>query len=103
MEYPSCLHTTVASRKSQPSSHTVPNDPLTHTSTLPSRYEFPPTNLTEPSVHTGVTLGVTLGVTVTGMVEVTLGVGVTVGVGPSIYDNAKLFLHIILGRATILP
>ena len=83
MEYPSCLHTTVASRKSQPSSHTVPNDPLTHTSTRPSRHEFPPTNLTEPLAHKGVALGVTLGVIVVGMEEVTLGVGITVGVVPS--------------------
>ena len=41
-EYPSCLHTTLASMLSQKSSQMVPQVPLTHTSTLPMfLMEFP--------------------------------------------------------------
>ena len=39
-EYPSCLHTTLASLLSQKSSQMVPQVPFTQTSTLP--YLFPP-------------------------------------------------------------
>ena len=40
--YPSCLHTTVASLVSHPLLVTVPQIPLTHTSTLPSLLLAPP-------------------------------------------------------------
>ena len=48
-EYPSCLHTTLASLFSQKSSQMVPQIPFTQTSTLPSRSELPPPLMrTEP-------------------------------------------------------
>ena len=46
--YPCCLQTTVASGLPQKSSHTVPQTLLTHTSTLPSYWEVPPTSRTSP-------------------------------------------------------
>ena len=46
--YPSCLHTTWASRLSQRSSHTVPHTPPTHTSTLPSLAVRPPSRRRSP-------------------------------------------------------
>ena len=49
-EYPSCLHTTLASLLSQKSSQMVPQVPLTHTSTLPSLSELLiPLMRTDPS------------------------------------------------------
>ena len=46
--YPSCLHTTWASRLSQRSSHTVPHTPPTHTSTLPSLAVLPSSRRRSP-------------------------------------------------------
>ena len=49
---PSCLQTTLASLKSQESSHTVPHTPdEEHTSTLPCVLLEPPTSLSSPSVQ----------------------------------------------------
>ena len=51
-EYPSCLHTTLASLLSQKSSQMVPQVPLTHTSTLPNLlYLLSSTNCSSPSLH----------------------------------------------------
>ena len=50
-ENPSCLQTTWASYELHESSHTVPQIPLTQTSTRPSRREEPPTSLTVPLVQ----------------------------------------------------
>ena len=44
-EYPSSRHMTLASSKSQLSSHTVPQSPLYKISTLPSPFQLPPTSL----------------------------------------------------------
>ena len=49
---PSSLHTTLASGGPQSSSHTVPQTPSRHTSTLPSRSVVPFTSRTDPSTHT---------------------------------------------------
>ncbi len=48
---PSWLQTTVASRRPQLSSHTVPHAPPKHTSTRPSSVLGPFTSLTSPSAH----------------------------------------------------
>ena len=45
VEYSSCLHTTVASRVPQRSSHTVPQFRFQHNSTRPSVGAVPPTSL----------------------------------------------------------
>lgn len=47
--YPSCLQTTMASRIFQLLMHTVPQNPLLQYSTRPSRFEVPPTSLTDCS------------------------------------------------------
>ena len=51
-EYPSCLHTTLASLLSQKSSQMVPQVSLTHTSTLPNLwYRLSPTSWRCPSLQ----------------------------------------------------
>ena len=50
-ENPNCLQTTRASDELQKSSHTVPHEPLTQTSTRPSRAEEPPTSRISPWVQ----------------------------------------------------
>ena len=50
-ENPNCLQTTRASAELQKSSHTVPHEPLTQTSTRPSRAEEPPTSRISPWVQ----------------------------------------------------
>lgn len=55
---PSCLQTTRASRLPQPSSHTVPQPLLLQTSTRPSRFELPSTNLMSPWLHTTVEMNI---------------------------------------------
>ena len=50
-ENPACLQTTCASMELQWSSHTVPQVPLTQTSTRPSRRLEPPTSLISPCVE----------------------------------------------------
>ena len=50
-EYPSCLHTTLASLLSQKSSQMVPQVPLTHTSTLPWRGIEEPARRISPCVQ----------------------------------------------------
>ena len=50
-ENPNCLQTTRASDELQRSSHTVPHEPLTQTSTRPSRAEEPPTSRISPWVQ----------------------------------------------------
>ena len=50
-ENPSCLQAMFASTVDQPSSHTVPQSPSTHTSTLPSKLDEPPISLILPAVH----------------------------------------------------
>ena len=50
-EYPSCLHTTLASLLSQKSSQMVPQVPLTHTSTLPRCSLTLPESRTSPFVQ----------------------------------------------------
>ena len=50
-EYPSCLQATAASTVPQKSSQTVPHTRFKQTSTLPSYWLVPPTNLISPSVH----------------------------------------------------
>ena len=52
LEYPSCLQTIFASTCDQKWSHTVPQSPLEHTSTLPSKLPLPPASLTSPLEHT---------------------------------------------------
>ena len=52
---PSCLHTTLASLLSHPSSHTVPHSLLIQISTLPSKGLKPPDNLTSPYEQLAVT------------------------------------------------
>ena len=47
-EYPSCLQATFASFAVHPSLHTVPHNPFTHTSTLPSKEDVPPISLVVP-------------------------------------------------------
>ena len=54
LEYPSCLHTTVASSLLQPSSHTVPHSLFIQISTLPSFWMLPPTSRSLPVVQTAV-------------------------------------------------
>ena len=51
VEYPSCLHTTVASVELQPSSHTVPHTLFIQISTLPSFGTLPPTSCSWPVKH----------------------------------------------------
>ena len=46
-EKPSCLHATLAFELSQELELIVPQSPFTHTSTLPSSADDPPTNLIE--------------------------------------------------------
>ena len=53
-EYPSCLHTTLASSLSQPLSQIVPQEPLTQISTRPSLSYVDPESLTSPSSHLAV-------------------------------------------------
>ena len=50
-EYPSCLHTTLASEVLQESSHAVPHVLLLQISTLPSYLCVPPWSLISPLVH----------------------------------------------------
>ena len=50
-ENPSCLHATLASLVSHPSSHTVPHVLFIQISTRPSSKVFPSTSLIAPSVH----------------------------------------------------
>ena len=47
----SCLHTTSASVRSHPLSHTVPQNPSTQISTLPSLSLSPPTRRRSPELH----------------------------------------------------
>ena len=49
--YPSCLHTTLASLVSHPSSQTVPQTPLMQISTLPALGRGPLTKRTVPLVQ----------------------------------------------------
>ena len=51
LENPSCLQTTLASRASQTSSHTVPQALPLHTSTRPALELVPPRSLTAPWVQ----------------------------------------------------
>ena len=51
LENPSCLQTTLASRASQRSSHTVPQALPLHTSTRPALELVPPRSLTAPWVQ----------------------------------------------------
>ena len=48
LEYPSCLHTVLASSELKPSLHTVPHCPLQYTSTRPSLVKLPPVSRTIP-------------------------------------------------------
>ena len=50
-ENPSCLQATLASAVVQPSSHTVPQSPFRHTSTLPLKLEDPFLSLMLPWEH----------------------------------------------------
>ena len=50
---PSCLQATIASLKSQESSHTVPHCPWKHTSTRPSKLVLPSTNRISVLLQTG--------------------------------------------------
>lgn len=52
LENPSCLQTTFASVRPQPSSHTVPHSLLLQTSTRPSNTSLPPASLTSPCWQT---------------------------------------------------
>ena len=54
VEYPSCLHTTVASMLSQFVSHTTTQVLLRHISTRPSLGTKPSASLTSPAAHTAV-------------------------------------------------
>ena len=51
-EYPSCRQAMLASIVAHPSSHTVPQSPFRHTSTLPFKLEDPPLTLMFPCEHT---------------------------------------------------
>jgi len=53
VDIPSCLHTTIASVSSHPSSHTVPQLPLWQISTRPSYSFLPPTSRTSELLQTG--------------------------------------------------
>ena len=56
-ENPSCRQATLASIVAHPSSHTVPQSPLRHTSTLPCELE-PPLSLMSPCEHPSSTMDV---------------------------------------------